>query len=202
MKKHIFYLTMSLSILILAFYSFLHFKEKSSLTKENVCSIINNIDGTILAVMAKNGEKELSNNSKLDFVVKYIIENKEKFTNIVETSNSKLERNGTIYYNFGKVKQENIYTLTHNFFEEFDNNMNSSMLYDNGYIELFFEPIEYVSYDFKQVSSYYIYKGKIYTYVKYIRSMRNKENKFTVKYIFDEDTYRIDNIIILNSIMN
>ena len=84
MKKHIFYLTMSLSILILAFYSFLHFKEKSSLTKENVCSIINNIDGTILAVMAKNGEKELSNNSKLDFVVKYIIENKEKFTNIVD----------------------------------------------------------------------------------------------------------------------
>ena len=202
MKKYISYIVIFLLIIILGYYSSLHYKEKNTLTKERIWSIINNVDGTLLGSMTKNGEKELSNESKVDYIIKYIIENESKYIDIIEDSNTTLEKYNTTYYNFGKVKEKSFYKLVCDIFYSFDYNLEYSHFYNNRYIELFFEPIEYISCDSKQISSYYIYKGKIYMYIKYTRFMGDISNEFIVKYVFDKNTYKICNFVILNSNLN
>lgn len=202
MKKSIHYLVMFLLILMLLYYSCLHYTEKNTLTKGKIWSIIDNIDGTLLGIMTKNGEKELSDESKIDYLIKYLIENKKRYSNIIEYSDNTIIKNDTIYYNFGKVKSSNFKYLLNDFFYNFGLEIENHHLFKNNYIELFYEPIDYISSDSSNISSYYIYKGKIYMYVNYYRNIGNVNNCFKVKYVLDKNTYKICNVVILNSQTN
>lgn len=202
MKKYISYIILFTLIIILGYYSSLHYIESETLTKKQIWSIINNIDGTLLGIMTKNGEKELTDASKIEYTIKYIVHNMEKYIEDIEEEDTFYEKNNTIYYDFGKINEEKFNQTLLNFFDSINSCYEEYYLYKDHYINLVYEPIEYISTDTQTISSYYIYKGKINVYVKYIRNIDDVYNTFDVKYVFDKDSHKICNVIVLNSYMN
>ena len=90
MKKYISYIILFTLIIILGYYSSLHYIESETLTKKQIWSIINNVDGTLLGIMTKNGEKELTDASKIEYTIKYIVHNKEKYIDDIQTIERKI----------------------------------------------------------------------------------------------------------------
>ncbi len=202
MKKYIFYTLTFVSIIILSYFCKLHFEEKNSLTKSEIWSIIDNIDETLLGSISKTGERELYDSSKMDFMIKYLITNREKYKDAIKTSQSVLEKDGTIYYNFGKVESQYMYNKIKEIFTSFNYDMESTEIYNNGYIELFYEPTEHISCDCKNIIDLKKKKGYIYMYIEYIRSIGEQTNKFIVEYVVDKYTYKIASVKICDSYMN
>lgn len=207
MKRIAFFLVGAIGIPFLVYYG------NSSLKSENIDDIENEIyekidktDSIILDCMSNSGNAFLTQEDKMDFAVRYIIENKDLYMdNInIERKEDYYTYEDTLYYNFGKVSQDFIIDIVNTFFCDFDLNIQDYKFYNNGYIELNFEPIEHLWYDNKKILNIEKVENKLYNvYMEYNRKLNDCENIFYVEYVllYDSDI-KIKNVYINNSIIN
>ena len=82
--------------------------------------------------------------------------------------------------------------------------MKNYKFYNNGYIELNFEPIEHLWYDNKKILNVEKINNKVYNvYMEYNREINGKFHTFNVKYIINYDNdIKFENIHIYNSIVS
>ena len=174
--------------------------------KDEIYKSIDSIDKIILDCMSCDGKTILTEENKLDFAVRYIIENKSEFIKDINIYNKEdyYTYEDTLYYNFGKVTEQFAINIINKFFYSFDFNIKNYKFYNNGYIELNFEPIEHLWYDSKKILNVEKINNKVYNvYMEYNREINGKIHTFNVKYIVNYDNdIKFENIHIYNSIVS
>ncbi len=168
---------------------------KKILTKKQLFDNIGSIEKIIISCMTREGKNSLDDELKIDFTIKYIIENKDKYSSIIKTTDKlSFNENFTEYYVFGKVHKEDLKKVCLSFFCTLECNVEEYKYYDDDYIYLVYMPCDNPSLDLKEV----IYHNKNSVTIKYSRCIEDINNSFLVDYIYNENG-KIEDIIIYNS---
>ena len=207
MRKIAFFLVGAISIPFLVYYGNTNLKNENIVNIEsNIYERIDSFDSILLDCMSNDGDVSLTEENKVDFAVRYIIDNKNIYKDSIDVQDKKdyYTYDDTLYYNFGKVSQEFINNIVNNFFSDFQINIQEYKFYNNGYIELNFEPIEHLWYDNKKILNIEKVENKLYNiYMEYSRVINDSENIFYVEYILTYDNdIKINNVNIYNSMMS
>lgn len=159
-----------------------------------------NVDKIILDCMCKNGETVLSDETKIDATVRYIIENIDYYKDKILDSNDYYTYENTLYYNFGKISENDIKEIIKQFFyiPNLDKKIRNYKFYDEGYVYLNFEPVEHVIIDDRIIYDCYLNNSKYNLIVEYNRNYLDIKNYFFVNYVIDKDG-KIQNAYIYNS---
>lgn len=166
------------------------------LTKNSIFDIIYNIDNILISSISSDGDKYLSDENKLDTTLTYIINNIEEYKDYIIPC----EYNGEEIRCFGKIEVDKFNKICLSIFDKIDYDINQYKYYNDGYIDLYFEPCNYFIWDKKEVISSSL-RGSSYNIIlKYTRYLNDKENKVYVKYELD-NSLKIQNVIILSSII-
>ena len=187
--------------LLLIVIKFGCYKISDILTKKSIFDIITEVEDISFGVVSKEGIRTLDEEGKIDFCVRYIIENYKKFE-VKAEFNDYYESDGTPYYNFGKVTAEELKNLVNSFFGEIQYSFEEYKFYDNGNIQLNFEPIEYVGFDRKKILEVSkINRNDYKVNVEYIRTFGKFKNTFLVRYeiSYDENKAKIKDIVLYSS---
>ncbi len=98
----------------------------------------------------------------------------------------------------GKINQKEFENELNNIFTNFRHNILEYKYYDNGFVDLVYEPCDYFTYDSKKLL-YATKKDSYYEIVyRYTRYLNNVENNINVKYVLNEKM-KIKDVIILSS---
>ena len=183
------------------------YNEKEELfLKNKILQSIDQVDYILLDCMSCSGNDNLTEENKVDFIIRYIIENKNNYISDIDVQNREdyYTYQDTVYYNFGKVTEEFIINMIDNFFNSFNYDMKNYKFYNNGNVELNFEPIEHLWYDNKKILNVEKINNKVYNvYMEYNREINGKIHTFNVKYIINYDNdIKFENIHIYNSIVS
>lgn len=177
-------------------------KIKDVLTKNQIFDIIDNVEKVALCCMPRDGIKELTEENKIDFLVRNIIENKDKYKDVIQPCESEYRTiYDTPYYNYGKVDAKFFKNEVLKFFTNLDFDISKYKFFNNGYIELYFEPIEYLGYDKKSVAKFEIHDNIADVYIDYTKVIADTEINVLVRYIVNKNLLTINNVIICNSTM-
>lgn len=207
MKKIMFFLAGIVTIPFFIYYGHENYNEKEETYFESeIWQSIDRVDSILLDCMSCSGNYNLTEENKVDFIIRYIIDNKNNYTNDINIENKEdyYTYQDTLYYNFGKVTEDFIINMIYNFFYTFNYEIKNYKFYNNGYIELNFEPIEHLWYDNKKILNVEKVDDKVYNvYVEYNREINEKNHTFYVEYIINyDDTIKFENIYIYNSIVS
>ena len=112
------------------------------LTKNTIFDIINNVEDVIITCISVDGKKNLDDNNKLDATLLYIIKHKSDFDNL-DLSAEKIT--------IGKINQKEFENELKNIFTNFRHNILEYKYYDNGFVDLVYEPCDYFTYDSKKL---------------------------------------------------
>ena len=183
------------------------YNEKEELfLKNKIWQSIDQVDYILLDCMSCSENDNLTEENKVDFIIRYIIENKNNYISDIDVQNREdyYTYQDTVYYNFGKVTEKFIINMIDNFFNSFNYDMKNYKFYNNGNIELNFEPIEHLWYDNKKILNVEKINNKVYNvYMEYNREINGKFHTFNVKYIINYDNdIKFENIHIYNSIVS
>ncbi|MBO5477437.1 MAG: hypothetical protein J6A15_06790 [Clostridia bacterium] len=203
MKKYIIIsILILLSITTIVCYSKYKATQKELLTKNVIFDIIEDVEGIVISCITKSGNKSMSEQDKLDFAVRYIIENRQNFSSdIIKKESTYYNKEENI--NFGKVDVKFFNRILNKFFTCSDYTITDYKHYKNGFIELDFEPIENTSFDRKEYIDVQVEQDKYIINAKYTRTLNELKNEFYVQYIFNVDeNIKISEVTIYNSIMN
>lgn len=182
--------------IIFSFTMISNAKNIDILTKNTIFDIINSVDDIIITCISTDGEKNLSDQNKLDATLLYIIKHKDDF-DIKESNLSNLDL-GQEKISIGKINQKEFENELKNIFTSFRHDISKYKYYDDGLINLVFEPCNYFTYDSKKLL-YLLKKDNCYEVVyRYTRSLSDVENNINVKYVFN-DRMKIKDVIILSS---
>lgn len=201
MKRTFCWFLMVVSIPILLYFNKLNLQEKELLTKNSIFDMIDNVDNLILSCITKYGVKELSNENKIDFAVRYIIDNRDNYKEniILEEKEDYCLDDGTVCYSFGKVKSEFLAELLNKFFTEINFSIEDYKYFNKGFVNLCFEPMEYIRYDTKTILNVEKIDEKYIVYIQYTRSLAEFEDQFYVKYEFrNEANLKMEDVTIYN----
>lgn len=187
-KKLYYFILMGLSILILIYFYNINIESKEQLTKNSIFDMIDSIDNMLLSCITKNGKKELSEYSKMDFAIRYIIDNRDLYKEhiILSDNQNNFVDNGTVYYSMGKVDIQFLQTILDIFFVE--SNLQQHKFENNNLVNLYFEPMEYIYYDEKNLIDFKQSQNEYIIYIEYTRTLGEFSDKFCVKYILIKDT--------------
>lgn len=166
------------------------------LTKNSIFDIIYNIDNILISSISSDGEKYLSDENKLDTTLTYIINNMDEYKNYIIPC----EYNGEEIRCFGKIKKDKFTEILLNIFDEIDCDISQYKYYNDGYIDLYFEPCDYFMCDKKNIISASLRGSSYNITVKYTRYLNDMENKLYVKYELN-NSLKIQNVTILSSII-
>ncbi len=207
MKKIAFFLVGAIGIPFLVYYGNINLKDQNlDNVRNEIYEKIDEVDNILLDCMSNSGNISLTQENKMDFAVRYIIENKDLYKEKINIENKEdyYTYENTLYYNFGKVSQDFMIDVINTFFDDFQFNIQEYKFYNNGYIELNFEPIEHLWYDNKKVLNVEKVENKLYNvYMEYNRQINDYKNTFYVEYVLLYDTnIKISNVYIYNSIMS
>ena len=188
-------ITFSLGVFF-SFFMISNAKNIDILTKNTIFDIINNVEDVIITCISADGKKNLDDNNKLDATLLYIIKYKSDF-DIVENNHSNLDLNAE-KITIGKINQKEFENELKNIFTNFRHNILEYKYYDNGFVDLVYEPCDYFTYDSKKLL-YATKKDNYYEIVyRYTRYLNNVENNINVKYVLNEKM-KIKDVIILSS---
>lgn len=183
------------------------YNEKEELfLKNKIWQSIDQVDYILLDCMSCSGNDNLTEENKVDFIIRYIIENKNNYISDIDVQNREdyYTYQDTVYYNFGKVTEKFIINMIDNFFNSFNYDMKNYKFYNNGNIELNFEPIEHLWYDNKKILNVEKINNKVYNvYMEYNREINDENHTFYVEYVIDcDNAIKFENISIYDSIVS
>lgn len=202
MKKYII-ITIFIVIMLLFLGFNSNIEKEEILTKNEIFDIIDNVEKVALCCMSSNGEIEITQDDKLDFMVRYIIENREKYIEYIKPCQIEYKVfNGTPYFNFGKVTSSFFIAELKKFFTNIDSNISSYKFFEDDFVELYLEPIDYIGYDNRNIESILYENGFEAVYVGYTKNIGNKMIYYKVRYDIEKDTSLVSNVTICNSTIN
>lgn len=153
-----------------------------TLTKNSKFDIIDNIGSIVLTSMTTLGEKNLSEQSKIDATIMYIIYNKTKYDDYIFENN-----------NIEQMKKDDFYNIYTSLFESSKINIDETIDICMGNINYAYLK-DYEVVKIENQSDYYI------VYTKYSRYLNKIKNYVYVKYEITNDM-KIKDINIIESII-
>ena len=202
MKKFTTYIIIAIFCVCIVTFFVNYIIQKSMLTKNLLFDIISKVENIVIADISKDGNRTFTNENKIDFLIKYIIDNREKYKNNITLDNEDYyEYNNTPYYNFGRVDEKFIQNLSCLYFERIPiKYIKDSKFYTNGEVLLNYEPIEPFYYDEKNVLETKEDSKSYKVYIQYKRELNDIQNDIYVVYTFNKEL-KIKNVTIYNSIL-
>lgn len=206
MKNRVKFILIIIIIILLAFMIFLNVVRNNIkatndidiLTKSSIFDIIDNVEEIAITCISTDGDMHLTEENKLDFTILYIIKNNQKYQNDINPSKLNIKNE---YSSIGKINDEMFLNIAEDFFYNINYEINDYKYYNDNYIELYFEPCNYFTYDKKEIVSNSINRDKYDVIVKYTRSLNEIKNKVYVKYEINFNM-KIQDITILSSMIN
>ena len=192
----------SVVVASILYYNKCNLTKKQLLTKNAIFDIIEEVEDIVISCITKSGNKSLSEENKLDFIIRYIIDNRQRYSSniIKEESNSYYNKEENILY--GKIKEDYFKEILDEFFV-YNYSIKEYKFYKDGFIELKSEPCENINWDEKECIRIQEKGNVYYIYIKYIRKLNDIKNEFYVEYIFNvSDKIKIENVTIYNSIIS
>lgn len=203
MKKYVIASIFIIVILsIILYYNKCNATQKDLLTKNIIFDIIEDVENIVISCITKSGNKSMSEQDKLDFAVRYIIDNRQKYNSYI------INEQIPTYYNkenivLGKVEIDFFNSILEKFFSDVNYSLENYKFYKEGFIELNSEPVENTCWDDKECIKMQEEENKYHIYIKYIKLFNDIKNEFYVEYIFDvNEQIKIDEVTIYNSTMN
>lgn len=196
MKKYLIYILLIYIIIIsIHYYNVCDLKAKELLTKKIIFDIIEDVEGIAISCITRSGNKLMSQNDKIDFVTRYIIENKELYNKYIVLEDD-VDNFESEEINFGKIKVEDFNLIYNSLFKD-ESNISGE------YLKLNFLPVENTSWENKEIIGVYKTGNKFIVEIKYTRKFIDRQNDFYVRYVFNLlDKIRISEIAIYDSTMN
>ena len=106
----------SVVVASILYYNKCNLTKKQLLTKNAIFDIIEEVEDIVISCITKSGNKSLSEENKLDFIIRYIIDNRQRYSSniIKEESNSYYNKEENILY--GKIKEDYFKEILDEFF--------------------------------------------------------------------------------------
>ena len=203
-KKFLIYIIVEVIVVCLFGYTKVNIEAGQRLTKNEIFDIIDNVEHVILDTIAKDGNRELSEENKVDFIIKNMIENRLEYKDeILPSESNTITIKGTPLYSFGRVDVKLFNEKLNEYFSEFDGNLELCKFYSNEYIELYYEYAEHFSYSNKEILNIKKCNDIYSIYIRYTREYDEITNDVYVRYDFNlGDKITIKNVKIYGSILS
>ena len=203
-KKFLIYIIVEVIVVCLFGYTKVNIEAGQRLTKNEIFDIIDNVEHVILDTIAKDGNRELSEENKVDFIIKNMIENRLEYKDeILPSESNTITIKGTPLYSFGRVDVKLFNEKLNEYFSEFNGNLELCKFYSNEYIELYYEYAEHFSYSNKEILNIKKCNNIYSIYVRYTREYDEITNDVYVRYDFNVgDKITIKNVKIYGSIFS
>ena len=126
MKKIMIFLVGVVAMPFFIYYGNETYNEREELfLKNKIWQSIDQVDYIFLDCMSCSGNDNLTEENKVDFIIRYILENKNNYISDIDVQNREdyYTYQDTVYYNFGKVTEKFIINMIDNFFYSFNYDM-------------------------------------------------------------------------------